>query len=60
MVNGQTTKILNLSTLTSKVRAYFNCSTLEGAYLENEGGAGSAESHFERRVFYNEVNFLFE
>jgi len=54
MVNGVEIKVLNLLPLTQRLRAYFNCSTLEGAYLENQGGGGSASSHFERRIFYNE------
>jgi hypothetical protein len=33
------------------VRKYFGCPTAPGAYLENQGGSGSAGSHWERRVF---------
>jgi len=47
---------LNLPSLTSRLRTHFNCATLEGAYIENEGSSLSAGSHFERRVFFNEVN----
>jgi len=53
-VNGIPTMVLNVPPLTQRLRAHFNCSTLEGAYLENEGGPGSFGAHFERRVFYNE------
>jgi hypothetical protein len=41
--------------LTTKLRNYFNCPTLEGAYLENQGSSASANKHFERRVFGNEL-----
>jgi len=56
-VNGASVTVLNLSPLTTRIRSHFNCATIEGAYLENEGGSGSAGSHFERRIFYNEVIF---
>ncbi len=56
-MNGVKTNVLNLAPLTERLRAHFNCSTLEGAYLENEGGPGSSGSHFERRIFHNEVFF---
>ncbi len=57
-MNGVPQLVLNLPPLTKRLRAHFNCSTLEGAYLENEGGPGSFGAHFERRVFFNEVRFL--
>ena len=41
--------------LRTKLRNYFNCQSLEGAYIEQQGGSGSAGSHFERRIFMNEV-----
>ena len=53
-VNGGEVTYINLPSLTSRLRDHFNCSTLEGAYLENEGGSLSAGSHFERRIFFNE------
>jgi len=53
-VNGDSITILTLAPLTAKLRTYFACPTLEGAYIEQEGGDGSAGSHFERRVFLNE------
>ena len=30
--------------------AYFNCSTLRGVEVENQGGPGTAMSHWERRL----------
>ena len=38
-----------------EVRRHFNCSTLEGAELENQGGEGTALTHWEKRVFENEA-----
>jgi len=53
-VNGVETLVLDVPPLTQRLRAHFNCPTLEGAYLENQGGSGSFGAHFERRVFFNE------
>eukprot|EP01062_Namystynia_karyoxenos_P031898 TRINITY_DN2361_c0_g1_i3.p1 TRINITY_DN2361_c0_g1~~TRINITY_DN2361_c0_g1_i3.p1 ORF type:complete len:1071 (+),score=238.00 TRINITY_DN2361_c0_g1_i3:117-3215(+) len=36
------------------VRGYSGCATLNGAELEQEGGEGTAASHWEKRVFGNE------
>lgn len=55
-VNGQNITVLNVEPLTTLIRQYFGCDTITGAYLENEGGTGSRRSHFERRIYYNEVN----
>ncbi|XP_026483099.2 leishmanolysin-like peptidase isoform X1 [Vanessa tameamea] len=38
-----------------EVRDHFNCSTLEGAELEDQGGDGTALTHWEKRVFENEA-----
>ena len=40
-----------------EVRAHFNCDELEGAELEDQGGDGTALTHWEKRVF--EVSLLF-
>eukprot|EP01062_Namystynia_karyoxenos_P040080 TRINITY_DN29210_c0_g2_i1.p1 TRINITY_DN29210_c0_g2~~TRINITY_DN29210_c0_g2_i1.p1 ORF type:complete len:1115 (+),score=255.03 TRINITY_DN29210_c0_g2_i1:88-3345(+) len=37
-----------------KVREYSGCPTLNGAEIEQEGGSGTAGSHWEKRVFGNE------
>lgn len=55
-VNGKDITILTLDPLTDRLRDYFACYDLEGAYLEQQGDEGSAGSHFERRVFLNEVH----
>ncbi|XP_068627236.1 leishmanolysin-like peptidase [Battus philenor] len=38
-----------------EVREHFNCSELEGAELEDQGGDGTALTHWEKRVFENEA-----
>lgn len=55
MVNGVSSYVINVEPLTSKLQDYFGCPSIEGALLENEGPEESAASHFERRVFYDEV-----
>ena len=37
--------------LQREVRAHFNCSSLVGAELENQGGQGAARMHWEKRIF---------
>ncbi|XP_023329956.1 leishmanolysin-like peptidase isoform X1 [Eurytemora carolleeae] len=38
-----------------EVQAHFNCETLEGAELEDQGGDGTAFTHWEKRIFQNEA-----
>jgi len=38
-----------------EVRDHFGCPTLEGAELEDQGGDGTAFTHWEKRVFQNEA-----
>uniref|UniRef100_A0A7I5ED49 Leishmanolysin-like peptidase n=1 Tax=Haemonchus contortus TaxID=6289 RepID=A0A7I5ED49_HAECO len=38
-----------------EARRHFNCSTLEGAEIENQGGPATASGHWEKRVFENEA-----
>lgn len=49
--------MLTLGPLTEKLQDYFKCSTLKGAYLEQQGDSGNIGSHFERRIFMNDVIF---
>ena len=37
-----------------EAKQHFNCSTLEGAELENQGGPGTELAHWEKRLFENE------
>jgi leishmanolysin len=56
-VNATSTKRVVLATdgLANYVRDYFNCPTLLGAPLEDEGNSGSANSHWEKLAFGNEL-----
>jgi len=54
-LNGSTRLVLDVEPLTTMLRTYYGCSTLPGAFLENDGGSGTAGSHFERRHFLYEV-----
>ena len=38
-----------------EVRAHFNCPSLEGAEIENQGRKGQRSTHLEKRVFENEA-----
>lgn len=42
-------------TVVREVRRHFNCSSLEGAELEDQGSDGTAITHFEKRLFENEA-----
>jgi len=53
-INGQSVTYLDVAPLTQTLQTYFGCTTLVGAYMEQQGGSGSVGSHFERRVFGNE------
>jgi len=51
VLDGYTTTVINAEPLTSRLRSYFGCNTLKGAYMENTGSSGTAGCHFERRQF---------
>jgi len=53
--DGGSSKVLNVSPLTNRLRNHFGCSNLKGAYMENSGSSGTAGSHFERRMFGHEM-----
>lgn len=38
-----------------EVRKHFNCPSLEGAEIENQGGVGTEYTHWEKRLFENEA-----
>ncbi|CAK72834.1 unnamed protein product (macronuclear) [Paramecium tetraurelia] len=50
-------KVIYLSTprVTNFVQYHFNCTTLKGMQMENNGGSGTQGSHFERTLYYNEI-----
>ncbi|KAJ9452885.1 Leishmanolysin-like protein [Diplonema papillatum] len=39
----------------AKAREHFNCSDIDGVALENQGGTGTALSHWEKRILGNEI-----
>ena len=48
------TSIIVISTSYIKqeqARIHFNCSNIMGVEIENQGGAGTASSHWEQRIF---------
>jgi leishmanolysin len=51
-LHGNTRTVLNIPSLTSKVRSHFGCSSLPGVYLENNGDSTlTAGSHLERKHY---------
>ncbi|KAA3676501.1 leishmanolysin-like peptidase [Paragonimus westermani] len=49
------TKILKTPMLLATAREHFNCSTLDGVDLENQGNGLTAAMHFEKRLVMNEL-----
>lgn len=49
-----TTNLLASQRVRDYAREYYNCSTLPGMQLENEGSEGSLGSHWERVILENE------
>ena len=45
--------------LKDEVRKHFNCSTLEGAELEDQGEIGTKLTHWEKRVFEVKSHYFF-
>ena len=54
-INGEKRKILDLEPLTQRLRKHFGCPSIPGALLENDGGPGTRNVHFERRIFLYEI-----
>lgn len=51
---SHTVHLLVTPKVREEVQKHFNCSTLEGAELENQGGEGTMLAHWEKRLFENE------
>ena len=51
---GKNVTKLGLPSVVEKARTGFGCETLNGVELEEGGGPGSAGSHWEKRVMYND------
>jgi len=54
-INGMTHKVIDVPSLTNRIRNYYGCSSLKGAYMENTGSSATAGSHFERKFYHYEV-----
>ena len=51
----KTTNLMVTPNVVREVREHFSCPTLEGAELEDQGGDGTALTHWEKRIFQNEA-----
>ena len=51
----KTTSLMVTPRVVEEVRRHFDCPTLEGAELEDQGGDGTALTHWEKRIFQNEA-----
>ena len=47
---GKTVNFIKLAAVLAYAKTYFNCPSIFGVELEDEGGDGTAGSHWERRV----------
>jgi len=51
LLTGTSRTVLDLPPLTQRLRNFYGCPTLEGAFMEDDGGSGTSGSHWERRFF---------
>lgn len=51
----RTVDVMVTPRVVEEVRNHFGCPTLLGAELEDQGGEGTALTHWEKRVFQNEA-----
>lgn len=51
----RTVQVVVTPRVVQTVRDHFSCPTLEGAELEDQGGDGTALTHWEKRIFQNEA-----
>ena len=54
-VRGTLRTLLNVSSVTTKLREYFGCDDISGIHLESEGGSGIALSHIDTRFLPTEL-----
>ena len=59
-VNGQSRNLLATPKVVAAARKHFNCSTLQGIELENQGGEGTMHNHWESRVMLGDYMIGFE
>ena len=53
-IRGKKRQVLKTPKILETARNYFNCPTIDGVEIENEGGSGSAGAHWERAILHNE------
>jgi hypothetical protein len=54
-LRGANRQILKSPKVLETAKNYFKCPTMVGVELENDGGNGSAEAHWERTILHNEL-----
>jgi hypothetical protein len=54
LLRGAPRQIIRSPKVLETARKYFNCPTINGVEIENEGGSGSAGAHWERAILHNE------
>jgi len=52
---GTTIKQIITPRVKAHVRGHFGCATMAGAELEDDGGVGTAGSHWEQRIYEGEL-----
>ena len=53
--NPYSNPAINTTRALAETRAHFGCSSLSGVPLEQQGGSGTELSHWEKRVFWDEM-----
>jgi leishmanolysin len=51
---GKSVTYVTSPRVVNEVRSYFGCTTLTGGEIEDQGGSGTAGSHWEKRIFYED------
>ncbi|KAL4453892.1 hypothetical protein ABPG74_003775 [Tetrahymena malaccensis] len=54
-IRGFDTKMLGSPNVLATAQKYYECPTLKGMQLENQGGSGSVNSHWERTIIRSEI-----
>ena len=54
VIRGITRTLIKTPKVVERAKKYFNCKSLEGLELEDQGGPGSSISHWEQRVLLGE------
>jgi len=54
-IAGESRLVIDVPSLTTKIRNYYGCSTIPGLIMENNGNSGTKDSHLERKFFVYET-----